>query len=94
MSRNESVAAVYLGYSDIGEFRTYQCSHSFLVVWFKWDLVKPPNIAVFAGQGRLPWHYGVAHSILAGIETTFVAKEGRNWLRDENSALIYMVDGP
>lgn len=49
---------------------------------------------VFAGQGRLRWHYGVAHSILAGIETTFVAKEGRNWLRDEDRALTYMVDGP
>ncbi|KAL8831432.1 MAG: hypothetical protein Q9191_000876 [Dirinaria sp. TL-2023a] len=48
----------------------------------------------FAGQGRLRWHYGVAHSILAGIERTFMANEGRNWLRDENKALTYMVDGP
>ena len=48
----------------------------------------------FAGQGRVRWHYGVAHSILAGIERTFMANEGRNWLRDENKALTYMVDGP
>lgn len=44
VSKNKSMAAAYLGYSDIGEFRTYQCSHSSLDVWFKWDLVKPPHI--------------------------------------------------
>ena len=48
----------------------------------------------FAGQGRLRWHYGVAHPILAGIETVFMAKDGRDWLRDEDRALTYMVDGP
>jgi len=58
------------------------------------DFFRANFFTVFAGQGRLRWHYGVAHSILAGIETTFVAKEGRNWLRDEDRALTYMVDGP
>lgn len=58
------------------------------------DFFHADFFTVFAGQGRLRWHYGVAHSILAGIETTFVAKEGRNWLRDEDRALTYMVDGP
>jgi len=58
------------------------------------DFFHAKFFTVFAGQGRLRWHYGVAHSILAGIETTFVAKEGRNWLRDEDRALTYMVDGP
>ena len=48
----------------------------------------------FAGQGRLRWHYGVAHPILAGIETSFMAKDGRDWLRDEDRALTSMVDGP
>ena len=42
----------------------------------------------FAGQGRIRWHYGVAHSILAGMETIILDKSrnsrrdrrGRNWL--------------
>ena len=36
----------------------------------------------FAGQGRVRWHYGVAHPILAGIEKGFVAEYGRGWLND------------
>lgn len=42
----------------------------------------------FAGQGRIRWHYGAAHPILAGIETIILDKSrhsrsgrnGRNWL--------------
>ena len=34
----------------------------------------------FAGQGRLRWHYGVAHSILADVESDFIAQHGRGWL--------------
>ena len=37
----------------------------------------------FAGQGRLRWHYGVAHPIIASIEGTFMAAAGRNWLQEE-----------
>ena len=42
----------------------------------------------FSGQGRVRWHYGVAHSILAGIESKFMAVEGRNWLRNPDMALV------
>lgn len=48
----------------------------------------------FAGQGRVRWHYGVAHPVLAGIETTFMAAAGRNWLRDVEGARTAMVLGP
>ena len=58
------------------------------------DFFRGNFFTTFAGQGRVRWHYGVAHSILAGIETTFMAREGRNWLRNEDKALTYMVDGP
>lgn len=34
----------------------------------------------FAGQGRLRWHHGVAHSILADSESNFIAQRGRGWL--------------
>lgn len=57
------------------------------------DFFRASFFTKFAGQGRVRWHYGVAHSILAGIETTFI-NEGRDWLRDEDRALTYMVDGP
>ncbi|KZF18994.1 hypothetical protein L228DRAFT_51955 [Xylona heveae TC161] len=39
----------------------------------------------FAGQGRVRCHYGVAHPILSGIEASFVAEYGRNWLRYEDA---------
>ncbi|MCJ1470892.1 hypothetical protein MMC07_009540 [Pseudocyphellaria aurata] len=48
----------------------------------------------FAGQGRVRWHYGVAHPILDGIERTFMAECGRNWLRDPERARSWMVLGP
>jgi hypothetical protein len=34
----------------------------------------------FAGQGRLRWHRGVAHPILAGLEKSYIAEHGRGWL--------------
>lgn len=48
----------------------------------------------FAGQGRVRWHYGVAHPILEGIERTFMAEWGRNWLREPDRARTLMVRGP
>lgn len=48
----------------------------------------------FAGQGRVRWHYGVAHPILASIERSFMADYGRNWLRDADHARTAMVLGP
>ena len=63
----------------------------------------------FAGQGRSHWHYGgtpsllttqnslmldlVAHPILAGIETKFVANYGRDWLRHPAAARLAIVVG-
>ncbi|KAH0537566.1 hypothetical protein FGG08_005665 [Glutinoglossum americanum] len=35
----------------------------------------------FGGQGRRRWHYGVAYTIVAGIEDGFVKRHGRNWLQ-------------
>ena len=48
----------------------------------------------FSGQGRVRWHYGVAHPILAGIESKFMAAEGRHWLSDPDMALVrrYQAD--
>lgn len=48
----------------------------------------------FAGQGRVRWHYGVAHPILAGIESSFMAEYGRDWLRDPDRARTAMVASP
>ena len=48
----------------------------------------------FAGQGRVRWHYGVAHSILAGIEESYLSKHGRDWLRDAEAARTSLVKGP
>lgn len=36
----------------------------------------------FSGQGRRHWHYGVAHPLLVGIESKFMARDGRDWLRE------------
>ncbi|KAF2816347.1 uncharacterized protein BDZ99DRAFT_407064 [Mytilinidion resinicola] len=46
----------------------------------------------FAGQGRLPWHYGAAHPILSDIEP-YVASKGRNWLDNEEEARTNLVLG-
>ena len=47
----------------------------------------------FAGQGRVRWHYGVAHPILAGIESGYVAKYGRDWLRNPDAARTAIILG-
>lgn len=47
----------------------------------------------FAGQGRTHWHYGVAHPILCGIETKFMADYGRDWLRHSSTARLAIVVG-
>ena len=47
----------------------------------------------FSGQGRKHWHYGVAHPILAGIEAKFMARYGRDWLRDGFAARLAIVVG-
>ena len=45
----------------------------------------------FSGQGRKHWHYGVAHPILTGIESKFMAKYGRDWLREGYAARLAIV---
>ena len=47
----------------------------------------------FGGQGRTHWHYGVAHPILAGIETKFMADYGRDWLHHSYAARLAIVVG-
>jgi hypothetical protein len=58
------------------------------------DYFSESFFADFAGQGRSRWHYGVAHPILAGIETAYVADYGRDWLRNPERARTAMVVGP
>lgn len=47
----------------------------------------------YAGQGRLPWHYGCAHSILSSIERDYIAKHGRPWFRDVPRTRVTLVLG-
>ena len=47
----------------------------------------------FSGQGRRHWHYGVAHPLLAGIESKFMADYGRDWLNDGYAARLAIVVG-
>lgn len=46
----------------------------------------------YAGQGRLRWHYGVAHPILTDMERNFIKNRGRGWLtfneQDARSNLV------
>lgn len=39
----------------------------------------------FAGQGRIRWHYGVAHPLLCSFEDSFMAEHGRGWLSKHNT---------
>lgn len=47
----------------------------------------------FGGQGRTHFHYGVAHPLLSGIETKFMAAYGRDWLRHGYAARLAIVVG-
>ncbi|KAL9047287.1 MAG: hypothetical protein Q9214_000098 [Letrouitia sp. 1 TL-2023] len=47
----------------------------------------------FGGQGRIHWHYGVAHPLLCGMETKFMAGYGRDWLRHAFAARLAIVVG-
>ncbi|CAD6566990.1 MAG: hypothetical protein ASARMPRED_000454 [Alectoria sarmentosa] len=48
----------------------------------------------FAGQGRIRWHYGVAHPLLCSFEDSFMAEHGRGWLPEDNAnrARTFMRD--
>ena len=50
------------------------------------DLFGDDFFQTFAGQGRTHFHYGVAHPILSGSESRFIAQYGRDWLRFNASA--------
>lgn len=58
------------------------------------DFFRQDFFTQFAGQGRVRWHYGVAHPILEGIERTFMADWGRNWLKEPEMARTLLVLGP
>ncbi|KIW02554.1 uncharacterized protein PV09_06009 [Verruconis gallopava] len=47
----------------------------------------------FAGQGRVRWHYGVAHPILSDLENVWIANHGRDWMRNEFEARNKLVLG-
>jgi hypothetical protein len=47
--------------------------------------------AEFAGQGRLRWHRGVAHPILAGIEKSYAVEHGRGWFEHGEPARAAML---
>ena len=49
VSKNESKAALYLGFDDIGVFRTYQCSHACMAGWLRFDAVRPPKGGLKSG---------------------------------------------
>ena len=58
------------------------------------DYFREDFFTKFAGQGRIRWHYGVAHSILAGAEESYIAEHGRNWLTNCEEARTSLVKGP
>lgn len=63
--------------------------------YFNWTGVLSEQIFVdffthFAGQGRVRWHYGVAHPLLCSFENSFLAERGRGWLDDADSARTAM----
>lgn len=58
------------------------------------DLYREGFFTQFAGQGRIQWHYGVAHPILAGMESNYLAPHGRNWLQDIEKARQEIIWGP
>ena len=58
------------------------------------DFFRQDFFTQFAGQGRVRWHYGVAHPILEGIERAFMADWGRNWLKEPDRARTLLVLGP
>ncbi|KAI4133120.1 MAG: hypothetical protein LQ338_000385 [Usnochroma carphineum] len=48
----------------------------------------------YAGQGRVRWHYGVAHPILAAMERCYVTVIGRGWLADPDAARSAIIWSP
>ncbi|KAL8724931.1 MAG: hypothetical protein Q9181_006613 [Wetmoreana brouardii] len=57
------------------------------------DLFPKDFFIGFGGQGRTHWRYGVAHPLLAGIESKFMAEYGRDWLRLGYAARLAIVVG-
>ncbi|KAL9130441.1 MAG: hypothetical protein Q9217_001364 [Psora testacea] len=67
---------------------------------FAWiDCLRDTNIfdghffEAFNGQGRTHFHYGIAHPLLSGIETKFMADYGRGWLGHGHAARLAIVVG-
>ena len=53
--------------------------------WIKGDEEFGKFFTEFAGQGRIRWHYGVAHPLLCSFENSFMAEDGRCWLPENNA---------
>lgn len=66
-------------------YRTATNSSELDVAWIETlketDSFNDDFFQTFAGQGRTHFHYGVAHPVLSGIETKFIAQYGRGWLK-------------
>ena len=65
--------------------------------FFNWinilgDEIFDDLFADFAGQGRIRWHYGIAHPLLCSFEDSFMAEHGRGWLpeNDANRARTFV----
>jgi hypothetical protein len=55
------------------------------------DWLPEHTFAEFAGQGRLRWHRGVAHPILARIEKSYAAEHERGWFEQKGPAKAAML---
>lgn len=55
------------------------------------DSLPEDIFAEFAGQGRLRWHRGVAHAVLAGLEKSYAAEHDRGWLEHGELARAAML---
>ena len=68
------------------DFTWMKCLHD--------NVFKEGNFFVgFGGQGRMHWHYGVAHPLLCGMESKFMAAYGRDWLHYGFAARLAIVVG-
>lgn len=87
---NRLLASVRSGLLDDELRRTYGEQIHTPSEFFSWiDLLDEKHVdnffTDFAGQGRIRWHYGVAHPLLCSFEDSFMAEIGRGWLPEDNA---------
>lgn len=97
---NELVNDVRLALLDPATLATYQTNTRTTSEDFEWmgclsdeEIFGDDFFEGFGGQGRTHFHYGVAHPLLSGIETKFMAEYGRDWLRHGYAARLAIVVG-